>query len=533
MKFLLLLFAVLTSSAILLGACSNNDGKKKSDGGEEISAGDDDDSAASDDDATPEDDDDATPEDDDDATPEDDDDATPEDDDVSLPVDDDTTAISDDDSVPVTLALAIECDDQRDDIYVTPDSLPAYDSAKRGDVVRCSEGDIESAQSLAEHLRDIEGVAVTSGYASYRIAYRTERDPGVPGVATAVLYLPDNPISAKPPLVVANHGTAGLADSCAPSRYDQAADASSLKLPWVAAGFPVIAPDYAGLGNEGVQGYGNTLDTAHSVLDAARALLKAVNPGAVDNKVILVGHSQGGGASLNGMALVADYGAPDLELIAVIPIAGSYQKTSAAYAMFVPDYPISGGDGVTCMKVALMVYADFANLFGEARASEPFHPDLRDYLASSIQTLCVFQLADALAKSAQGYTPPNTLGELVDPAFREAVVACLTNQSCTAEADAYVARSAANIVPIAAPGVPVLLLGGENDVQNTPENQACLLKQLQDYGLTVQACQWSGQDHFTIVEAAIGYTLEWVKAVISGQEKECPLGPALPECPAN
>ena len=93
-----------------------------------------------------------------------------------------------------------------------------------------------------------------------------------------------------------------------------------LALPWAGLGYAVIVPDYAGLGNEGAQGYLDNRDQAHSLLDGARALRKLLSPGALSSDILAVGFSQGGGAVLSAQALAKSYGA-DGELVGAIVFA--------------------------------------------------------------------------------------------------------------------------------------------------------------------------------------------------------------------
>ena len=491
--------------------------------------GDDDSGSGDDDDTVAVDDDDVSTTQDDDASDDDilDDDISGNDDEIG---DDDNSSDDDDVTAPVaSVELAIDCTSSKEEVYQTPADLEPFDQSQRGAIVRCatlSEADVDE---VTDRLSAVEGVTASYGFKSYLVSYRTEREPGKEGLGTAVIYLPDPPAADGLPMVVANHGTAGLADFCAPSKFETAADMNDLKLPWVVSGFPVVAPDYAGLGTDGVQGYGNVADTGHSVIDAARALKNAVSEGALDGSTVLVGHSQGGGASLSGMAIWKTYAEPDLKLSAVVPFAGSYPKNNSAYAVLVPNVPISGGAGVTRVVLALALYADFANMFGESRAGEPLHPDLRDYMVEEINNKCVFQLVESFVQDAPGYTVPMTLADILDPDFMAEVDSCVRMQGCSERAEAYFQRGEDNIIPIETEA-PLLIIGGENDVQNPPEKQSCLFEQLTDYGLEPQGCLFSGQDHMTIVEASVGFAIEWVKGALEGNKIDCPEQLAYPEC---
>ena len=64
-----------------------------------------------------------------------------------------------------------------------------------------------------------------------------------------------------------NHGTMGLADTCAPSWSGPIGRDKAYIDAWLAAGFAVVAPDYQGLGTDGVHPYGAWDAESYSVLD--------------------------------------------------------------------------------------------------------------------------------------------------------------------------------------------------------------------------------------------------------------------------
>jgi pimeloyl-ACP methyl ester carboxylesterase len=391
--------------------------------------------------------------------------------------------------------LAIPCDGSAADVYA------AEPSGKPGEIVRCA--------VAAEKDR----------YRSYLLAYRTERAAGVPGVGTAMLYLPKAPTTK---LVAATHGTVGLADRCAPSKMGTS---DYIVLPWIDAGHAVIAPDYAGMGNAGTQGYGNTHDTAHSVLDSIRAAKRAVP--SLTEKVIVEGHSQGGGAALAAQALARSY-APDVELGAIVGFAAGYVTTDASQAMRHPFAPIV--NPVQRAVLALFVYAEHANLFGEKRARDAFAPPIRAHAGDAIEGECIYALAATLAKPARGYAVPRTLGALLAPAWREEVVACLDGD-CTADAKAFVERARANVVPLDGDGAPILLLVGETDPQQSPAKQACLRDYARGAGLEAQTCIAAGADHSRVVGERMAFAVLWAQSVRDGKPAPaCPSGPALPAC---
>ncbi|MCZ7586794.1 MAG: alpha/beta fold hydrolase [Deltaproteobacteria bacterium] len=469
--------------------------------------------------------------DDDDADHVDDDDTGVGDDDSSADDDvgDDDGGFPDDDfgddDVP-SPALAIDCADDVDDVYLTPSDLPPYQPSFRGEIVRCAFDSVMTREELEDRFGEIEGLEFTSGFTAYVIAYRTERRVGEEGVGTARILLPDTPAKGPLPLVNAAHGTAGLADDCAPSKHQFIAE-GELSLPWAAAGYPVVAPDYAGLGNEGTQGYVNTPDTVHSVVDAARAMIGAVTPGSMSGKVIVIGHSQGGGAVLGTQALEQEYAAPDITISAAVSFAGGYALGLDANVFKLPNTRIDSGAGVTRVVMAMIYYADFANLFGFHHARDPLHPNIRDYVGDAIETRCVFDLALYLQQATADYTPPDTLGELLDPAFRESIVDCLDGTDCSADDLAWIERAGENDRPLDPAGAPVLLVAGGQDQQQPPWKQGCLKESLEEWGIAADVCFLEEATHYNVVASGISLAMRWA---LTG-EFDCPSDADLPACP--
>ncbi|MCX2563203.1 lipase family protein [Acetobacter thailandicus] len=114
------------------------------------------------------------------------------------------------------------------------------------------------------------------------------------------------------PLVIWAHGTTGVADVCAPSWMGPAARDQAYLNVWLKRGFAVVASDYQGLGTPGTHPYLLYRPEAYSLLDAARAVLKQHHFD-IQNKAMIVGQSQGGGAALAATWAFPHY-APDLNV---------------------------------------------------------------------------------------------------------------------------------------------------------------------------------------------------------------------------
>ena len=103
----------------------------------------------------------------------------------------------------------------------------------------------------------------------------------------------------------------------------------------------------------------------------------------------------------------------------------------------------------------MSLYADFANLYGEDRVGDAFHPNVRDHVLTVVEEQCIFQMALQLAVATDDYAPPLFFGGLVEPGFLADVQACLTDDAdCTDDAAAYRDQRARGFVPIDADAGP-------------------------------------------------------------------------------
>src|SRR5581483_6235380 len=405
-------------------------------------------------------------------------------------------------------------------VYVTP---AGYEAASLGDVLLCAHdvtldaGDC-TAQLLGKSITDI---TPTTGTDVFRIAYRTSRADGGPGASTAKVFLPLVPRSVPLPVIVVAHGTTGMADNCAPSM--NATDTAEMNMPFAAQGYAVVMPDYAGLGNEGAQGYLDARDTAHSTLDAARALRKLLPDGALNDQIAIVGHSQGGGAALASQALVRSYGA-DGTLSAVAVFAAEYQTRLDSFgfvsALRQPNN-LTIGLGVAKPPIYVMrQYAYEMNQRGSSTGGDGFPAAKASSLVNAVNTECLVVLGGAV----QALAPH--VGDLMDDALRTGFLSCVDDGGCSGEGQALYAYLQANMLPADPQGAPVLYVQGLNDIiMPAAEEAACNVEKLNADGIVPALCVDGSADHTTVVEREASYVVKWVDATLSHA--------ALPVCPAT
>lgn len=116
--------------------------------------------------------------------------------------------------------------------------------------------------------------------------------------ATAMIFVPMTPRPVDGwRVVVWEHGTVGIGDSCAPSNNSLNPRFKIMAESLLAQGYVVIAPDYEGLGTVGIHPYLNLSSAAQSAINAVKAYKDHYGT-QVNGAWMSVGQSQGGHGSL-------------------------------------------------------------------------------------------------------------------------------------------------------------------------------------------------------------------------------------------
>jgi len=137
------------------------------------------------------------------------------------------------------------------------------------------------------------GYDLPRGATAIRILYHSRTLNGDDVAVSGVVLIPaGHPPSDGWPVIAWAHGTSGVARRCAPSLMKDVEYGDEGLMPMVAAGFAVIATDYAGLGTPGRHAYLNKIPQASDVIYSVPAARQAVRQ--LGKKWVAIGHSQGG-----------------------------------------------------------------------------------------------------------------------------------------------------------------------------------------------------------------------------------------------
>jgi pimeloyl-ACP methyl ester carboxylesterase len=146
--------------------------------------------------------------------------------------------------------------------------------------------------------------------------------PQIATIETGIVLLPESS-SADRPVAVWGHPTTGIVTACAPSRQKVPDGSIAGAQQLIDAGWIVAAPDYEGLGIDGLGPHPYMIGESlgHSMLDIVR--VSAELPDARrSSEFAAYGHSEGGQAALFAGQLASSY-SPELQLTSIAAMAPS------------------------------------------------------------------------------------------------------------------------------------------------------------------------------------------------------------------
>lgn len=290
--------------------------------------------------------------------------------------------------------------------------------------------------------------------------------------ATGLLVVPAEPAVG---LVVWAHPTRGLADRCAPSLAGP--ETIPLLDEFLRRRWAVVAPDYEGLGGEGLHPYLVGSSEGRSLLDATVAVHDHVDDLA-HLPVVMWGFSQGGHAVAFAAEMAA--GAADVDLVAAAVAAPVSDVHS--FARRAEQRPDQQG-------VLLSILAGYAAAYPEV----------------DLSTLLTPEAAELLPTVAE-----DCIGEVNDAARRlDAVLAgaSIDDQPLLTE------LFAANRAGQRDPRVPLLVVGGTEDDVVWPADTRALAERWCDHGATVSLVERPGEGHAVVVDDLL---FDWIADRFAG-----------------
>ncbi|GCE82665.1 alpha/beta hydrolase family protein [Komagataeibacter diospyri] len=333
---------------------------------------------------------------------------------------------------------------------------------------------------------------------SVRITYLSTN--GVTGrglvPVTAEVILPaDKPPAGGWPIVAWAHGTVGVADHCAPSNNPWTERNRHYLSEWMKRGFAVVGTDYQGLGTPGTHAYLDTRVEAYSLLDGVRAALAGI-PG-LQNRIMIVGQSQGGGAAFASAAFAPAY-APELDIRGTVATGAPYITPELLQQMTALDQAKGGYNPV--MVYALYLAQGLAGYDAGFRPEDTFTPKaMSAYQAAA--GLCVHELTDKVKTDGLNFS--NSL----KPDFLKTLAPALMAMK----------------YPTMKLPQPLFMGIGELDRDVPPPLQLGLVKAACAAGTIVQAHVYKGLNHDQTVNASLPDSAAFTTAVMVGQ-------PVTPQC---
>lgn len=175
--------------------------------------------------------------------------------------------------------------------------------------------------------------------------------------ATAMVFVPNK---AQPKdgwrVVVWEHGTVGIGDSCAPSNNKFNPRFKIMAESLLAQGYVVVAPDYEGLGTQGIHPYLNLSSEAKSAIYAVKAY-KDHYGNQVNGAWMSVGQSQGGHGVL-GTAEFSNNDANYKGTVAGAPASSLGYIISEVAPLAIQKLLLGESAGVVPKGTAVEVYAE-------------------------------------------------------------------------------------------------------------------------------------------------------------------------------
>jgi len=370
------------------------------------------------------------------------------------------------------------------DFYGVPDPLPA---GKPGELINSEPVEVPGLNGALS-----------------RVMYHSTNINGQDIAVTGLVLIPKGTApSGGWPVITWAHGTAGIADACAPSLKPDSLAATANGL--LAAGYLVVASDFEGLGTPGRHPYIVGESEARGTLDIVRLAQSFPNANA-SKRYAVWGHSQGGHAAMFAGHIAKSY-APEIELVADVAGAPPSQLLLVNAALQTSPYK----------HYIAMVAAALNAAYGDQKAdlTQVLTPEGIEFL-KNMDTMCSTELGKAAA--GLDFTKLQKADPSTIPTWNQILK---DNDPGTFTA------------PIP---VPLLIIHGGNDEQIPVVSSALLFDQLCKIGQVEQRWVFAGQSHAGVIAPSFSSMMTWIGDRFAGKpmpDAIRPDGAVVQSCPSS
>jgi hypothetical protein len=320
------------------------------------------------------------------------------------------------------------------------------------------------------------------------VLYHSRTSAGRDTAVSGTVSLPrGRPPAGGWPALSWAHGTAGIADLCAPSRDGPGHPghialqlANRMLNQWVRRGWAVVQTDYEGLGTPGPHPYLIGASEARGVADmlvAARQLSRSIG-----TRWAAMGHSQGGHGVLFAAGLAQGMH-PDLNLIGIVAMA-----PAGGAGHLIPDAKEAGMSAADAGFLLLAV-AGAAAADGAVRPWRLLTPSAGRALAAGATGI-----EDLIAAFSSAALRPEDV-------FREGADLTPLLKVLT-DNDPAALRL----------GCPALIVQGNDDLIVIRRRTSQIVDMLRANGAEVDHRQYTGIGHFDLISAAHAGNARWLDA---------------------
>jgi acetyl esterase/lipase len=346
-------------------------------------------------------------------------------------------------------------------------------------------GDVPKPGQLLRTEQFTRGVP--PGAVAWRILYATTRGDGSPAVASAIVMTKGQGARTARPVIAWTHGTTGIEPGCAPSVVAKPFNGVPALAALLAQGWTFVGTDYIGLGTQGPHAFLIGRDEAHAALDSIRAA-RQLHSIALQNRIVVWGHSQGGHAALWTGALARSY-APDVNIVGVAALSPASDLSTLVSKV--------RGDAFVTIALSYIVQS-YSLAYPDVKFGAYVQAWKRP-LVADIAHRCVTDLGALISVAETAVAGPDFFHE--------------------APPGGALARRLAENVPRGHIAAPLLIAQGDKDALILPEIQRNYAKERCAAGQSLEYRTYDGRDHMGVVagDSPLNDDLvRWTKARFAG-----------------